>query len=109
MPLQVVQAKATIPKPSASSSVNSPASSKYSWTALDPGASDVFTQGFLVRPIAFAFLASRPAAITFLGLLVFVQLVIAAMITAPSGICPGCSSYSPAISADAKCSVATRR
>ena len=49
MPLQVVQAKATIPKPSASSSLNSPASSKYSWTALDPGASDVLTQDFLVR------------------------------------------------------------
>ncbi len=36
--------------------------------------------------------ASRPAAITLRGLLVLVQLVIAAMITAPSGIRPSASS-----------------
>ena len=41
------------------------------------------------RPSALALRASRPAAITLRGLLVLVQQVIAAMITAPSGISPG--------------------
>ena len=43
------------------------------------------------RPSRLALRASRPAAITLRGLLVLVQLVIAAMITAPSGILPGSS------------------
>ena len=42
------------------------------------------TEGFTVRPFAFAFFASRPAASMTLGLEVFVQLVIAAMSTEPS-------------------------
>ncbi len=89
MPLQVVQAKPTMPKPSCSSSDSSLASSRYSCTVLEPGASEVLTQGLRVRPRALALRASRPAAITLRGLLVLVQLVIAAMITAPSGIRPG--------------------
>ena len=53
-------------------------------TASEPGASEVFTQGWLVRPSARALRASRPAPISTLGLEVLVQLVIAAIITAPS-------------------------
>ncbi len=67
------------------------ASSRYSATALEPGASELFTHGFRCRPRRLALRASRPAAITLRGLLVLVQLVIAAMITAPSGILPGSS------------------
>jgi hypothetical protein len=44
---------------------------------------------------ALALRASRPAAITLRGLLVLVQLVMAAMITAPSGISPGSSATAP--------------
>ncbi|MNC19397.1 hypothetical protein D3C75_673280 [compost metagenome] len=93
MPLQVVQAKATTPKPSCSSSSVKPASSRYSATVLEPGARDDLTHGLRVRPSLLALRASRPAAITLRGLLVLVQLVMAAMITAPSGICPGTSSH----------------
>src|SRR3546814_9036369 len=92
MPLQVVQANATMPKPSCSSSGNSLASLRYSCTALEPGASDDFTHGLRVRPRAFALRASRPAAITLRGFEVLVQLVMAAMITAPSGILPSAGS-----------------
>jgi hypothetical protein len=49
------------------------ASSRYSCTASIPGASEDFTQGLRVRPLAFALRASRPAAITLRGLLVLVQ------------------------------------
>ena len=91
MPLQVVHANATTPNPSCSSSVVSFASSRYSATALEPGASELFTHGLRLRPSRFALRASSPAAITLRGLLVLVQLVIAAMITAPSGILPGSS------------------
>ena len=66
-----------------------PALWKYSVATLEPGASDVFTHGLVLRPSATAFLARRPAASITLGLLVFVQLVMAAMTTAPS-----CSSKS---------------
>ncbi|MNN28011.1 hypothetical protein D3C81_1415660 [compost metagenome] len=108
MPLQVVQAKATMPKPSCSNSFSSPASSRYSCTALEPGASDDLTHGLRARPSLLALRASRPAAITLRGLLVLVQLVIAAMITAPSGICPGTSSQAPAMPLAANSLVATR-
>src|SRR3990167_387972 len=81
IPLQVVQAKATTPKPSASRSWVRPASSRYMDTVLEPGASEDFTQGLRVRPSLLALRASRPAAITLRGLLVLVQLVMAAMIT----------------------------
>ena len=62
-------------------------------TAFEPGASEVFTHGLRVSPRWFALRASRPAAIMLRGLLVLVQLVIAAMITAPSGIRPGSFSH----------------
>ncbi|MNV32559.1 hypothetical protein D3C71_1239000 [compost metagenome] len=95
MPLHVVQANATTPNPSASRSGSSPASSRYSCTALEPGASELFTQGLRARPARLALRASRPAAMTLRGLLVLVQLVIAAMITAPSGIRPSACSCLP--------------
>jgi hypothetical protein len=58
---------------------------------LEPGASDDFTQGLRARPRRFALRASSPAAIMLRGLLVFVQLVMAAMMTAPSGMRLGSS------------------
>src|SRR3546814_2725372 len=109
MPLQVVQAKPTIPKPSCSSSGSSCASSRYSCTALEPGANEDLTQGLRVRPRALALRASRPAAITLRGLLVLVQLVMAAMMTAPSGIRPGSFSPTPEMPCTASSEVVTRR
>ena len=50
MPLQVVQAKATIPKPSCSSSLNTPASFRYNSAAFEPGANEDLTHGLRVRP-----------------------------------------------------------
>ncbi|MNE18537.1 hypothetical protein D3C80_1115790 [compost metagenome] len=91
MPLQVVQAKATMPKPSRSSSLSSPASFRYKATVLEPGARDDLTQGLRTSPSWLALRARRPAAITLRGLLVLVQLVMAAMITAPSGSRPSAS------------------
>ena len=58
MPLQVVQAKATMPKPSCSNSPSRFASSRYSCTALEPGAKEDLTQGLRVRPRALALRAS---------------------------------------------------
>ena len=52
-------------------------------TTFDPGASDVLTHGLRVKPSAAAFCATKPAAIMTLGFEVFVQLVSAAMTTAP--------------------------
>ncbi len=49
-----------------------------------PGASEVLTHGLTVRPLACAFLATSPAATSTLGFEVLVQLVIAAITTAPS-------------------------
>ncbi len=91
IPLQVVQAKPTMPNPSCSSSGSSLESSRYSCTALEPGASEDFTHGLRVRPRRFALRAMRPAAITLRGFEVLVQLVMAAMITAPSGSRPSAS------------------
>ncbi|RMS17097.1 hypothetical protein ALP75_203640 [Pseudomonas syringae pv. actinidiae] len=108
MPLQVVQANATTPKPSCSSSVVSPAASRYNATVFEPGASEDFTHGLRLSPRRLALRASSPAEITLRGLLVLVQLVIAAMITAPSGICPGTSSHCPAMPLAARSAVATR-
>ncbi|MNP17810.1 hypothetical protein D3C76_1102540 [compost metagenome] len=62
---------------------------------LEPGAKEVFTHGLRTRPSALAFFATRPAATTLRGLEVLVQLVMAAMITAPSGIRPWASSSRP--------------
>src|SRR5262245_54663379 len=52
-------------------------------TTFEPGASEVLTHGFGLRPRSAAFLASRPAAIITDGLEVLVQLVIAAITTSP--------------------------
>ncbi len=52
-------------------------------TAREPGAREVFTHGFVVRPRSTAFRATRPAATITDGLLVFVQLVMAAITTDP--------------------------
>src|ERR1700761_1522673 len=108
MPLHVVHAKATMPKPSFSSSGSSPASSRYSCTACEPGASEDLTHGLRTSPRAFALRASRPAAITLRGLLVLVQLVMAAMMTAPSGIWPGVSVHGPAMPRAARSEVGRR-
>ena len=48
-----------------------------------PGASEVFTTGLTLRPRSTAFFASKPAASITRGLLVFVQLVMAAISTEP--------------------------
>src|ERR1700722_4086058 len=71
-----------------------PALVRYSKTTLEPGARLVLTQGLDVRPLATAFCASRPAPIMTDGFEVLVQLVIAAMTTAPLEI----SACSPWIS-----------
>jgi hypothetical protein len=53
-------------------------------TTRDPGARLVLTQGLLLSPRSTAFRATSPAPIMTEGLEVLVQLVIAAMTTAPS-------------------------
>src|SRR5690554_2506656 len=88
IPLQVVQAKPTTPNPKVSSSGNKLASSRYIFTVFEPGANEVLTQGLRVKPSLLALRAIKPAAIILRGLLVLVQLVIAAIMTAPSGIKP---------------------
>ena len=83
LPMQVVQPKPTRLKPRASRSPCSPAFSKYSATICEPGASEVLTQGFVLRPFLTALRARRPAPIITLGFEVFVQEVMAAMTTSP--------------------------
>src|SRR5690606_42077042 len=68
------------------------ASARYMRPTLEPGAQEDFTQGLLTSSSSLALLASRPAATTLRGLEVLVQEVIAAIITAPSGIRPFFSS-----------------
>ena len=97
MPLQVVQAKATTSKPRCCSSRSRFASSRYNFTVLEPGAREDLTQGLRVKPKRLALRAIRPAATILRGLLVLVQLVIAAMMTAPSGISSALSCQAPAI------------
>ena len=84
LPMQVVQPYPTTLKPSCSRSSSRFVLVRYSVTTFEPGARDVFTQGLDLRPFAAAFLATRPAATITAGFDVFVQLVIAAMRTAPS-------------------------
>ena len=60
-----------------------PARSRYSVTTWLPGANDVFTHGFGCSPFARAFFASSPAPSITYGLLVLVQLVIAAITMSP--------------------------
>src|SRR3984957_19681013 len=83
LPMQVVQPKPTRLKPTLSSSSCSPELARYSATTWLPGASEVFTQGFAVRPLAAALRARSPAPIKTLGLEVLVQEVIAALTTSP--------------------------
>ncbi len=81
---------------------------------FEPGANDDLTQGLRTKPSSLALLAIKPAATTLRGLEVLVQDVIAAIITAPSGISPLASctlqaAKSFAISFEAKSAVAKRR
>ncbi len=55
-------------------------------TTFEPGARLVFTHGFDLSPFATAFFASNPAPIITEGFEVFVQLVMAAITTAPLSI-----------------------
>ena len=59
---------------------------------IEPGAVDDLTQGLRVNPRRLALRATRPAATMLRGFEVLVQLVIAAMITAPSGMEPSSGS-----------------
>ena len=87
-------------------------------TTIDPGARLVLTHGFGFSPRAFAFCASRPAAIITLGFDVLVQLVIAATTTAPwsspaplpfaGARAPGCNVSSACVNAGAACARGTR-
>src|SRR5688572_30174422 len=74
-----------MPKPNASMSSSRPARRKYLSAVGEPGANDVFTQVGGYSPDARAFLASSPAAMASRASDVFVQLVMAAMATAPCG------------------------
>jgi hypothetical protein len=56
---------------------------RYSVTTFEPGARLVFTHGWRLSPRSNAFFASSPAPIITLGFEVLVQLVIAAITTAP--------------------------
>src|SRR3954464_14031977 len=76
--------------------MSSPEARRYSVTTFDPGARLVLTHGCRVRPRSNAFFATRPAPIITLGFEVLVQLVIAAMTTAP------CSRASVATGASAR-------
>ena len=97
-----------MPKPKLSKSSSKLASFKYNSTVLEPGAKELFTHGLRLKPLALALRANKPAAMTLRGLLVLVQLVIAAMITAPSGIKPGSFSTTPLMPLAAKSLVDTR-
>src|SRR3982074_3973375 len=83
LPMQVVQPKPIRLKPTLSRSSCSPELERYSATTWLPGASDVLTQGFAVRPLAAALRAKSPAPISPLGFEVVVQEVIAAITTSP--------------------------
>ena len=83
LPMQVVQPKPTRLKPTLSRSSCRPELARYSATTCEPGASEVFTHGLAFSPLAAALRASRPAAISTLGLEVLVQEVIAAITTSP--------------------------
>src|SRR5439155_26792808 len=81
--MHVVHPYPTRLNPSASRYSIRPLFRRYSVTTLEPGARLVFTHGCRLRPRNTAFRASRPAPIMTLGFEVFVQLVIAAITTAP--------------------------
>src|SRR5258708_8160996 len=84
LPMQVVQPKPIRLKPTLSRSSCRPELERYSATTWLPGASEVFTQGFAVRPLAAALRANSPAPITTLRLPVLVPKVIAALTPSPS-------------------------
>src|SRR5580700_3715681 len=71
-----------------------PALLRYSNTTFEPGARLVLTHGLLVSPRSTAFLARRPAPIITDGFEVLVQLVMAAITTAPLPNSTGCPSIS---------------
>src|SRR6185312_1750878 len=80
----------------ASRSVIRPDFFRYSVTTLEPGAREVFTQGWEVRPFSWALRARRPAATSTAGLEVLVQLVMAAITTAlsaSSNLLPSLSTW----------------
>ena len=83
LPMQVVQPKPTRLKPSLSRSFCKPDFAKYSATTCEPGASEVFTHGLTVSPLATALRASSPAPTITVGFDVLVQDVIAAITTSP--------------------------
>ena len=83
LPIHVAHPYPTLWKPSSSMGVKRLEFFRYSVTTIDPGANDVFTQGFLFNPRALAFFATSPAAIVTPGLEVFVQEVIAAITISP--------------------------
>src|SRR2546430_9245696 len=83
LPMHVVQPYPTRLKPSASRYVSRPDLRRYSVTTFDPGARLVLTHGCRFKPRSTAFFATSPAPIITLGFEVFVQLVIAAITTAP--------------------------
>src|SRR3979490_2389568 len=82
-PMQVVQPYPTRLNPSLSRSFCRPDFDRYSPTTWEPGASEVLTQGFTVRPLATALRASRPAPTMTDGVDVLVHEVIAAITTSP--------------------------
>src|SRR5580693_853599 len=83
LPMQVVQPKPTRLKPSLSRSFCRPDLLRYSATTCEPGASEVFTHGLGLRPLAAALRASSPAATMTLGFDVLVHEVMAAITTSP--------------------------
>src|SRR5258707_2793037 len=83
LPMQVVQPNATKLKPSLSRSACRPDLFRYSATTCEPGASDVLTQGFTVKPFAAALRARIPAPIITLGFEALVQDMMAAITTSP--------------------------
>src|SRR5713101_1101354 len=83
LPMQVVQPYPTRLNPSLSRSFCNPDFDRYSPTTWEPGASEVLTHGFTVRPLATALRASRPAPTMTEGFDVLVQDVIAAITTSP--------------------------
>src|SRR3989304_10438887 len=82
--MQVVEPYPTRWNPRPAREGGRPAASRYRVTTFDPGAKLVLTQGLVRNPRSTAFFARSPAPIMTAGLEVFVQLVMAAITTAPS-------------------------
>src|ERR1700722_9113518 len=80
---QVMQPNPTRWKPRPSNASASPAFASIAGTTREPGENEVLTQGLVRNPLATALRASRPAAIIWYGLAVFVQEVIDAMAMSP--------------------------